>query len=176
MVIMKKRWWYALCDLSKLTDPGRSSSIVRHYLCFFCSYFSEAAVHRCNIKRLFWKSGKFHMKTLVLEYICDKVAGLHPVNWLKKRLQHGVIPVNFAKCFRILDGCYSFFTSRFFEYFSFSVLKLFVARKFVFHSQYSFHESFQVRFIKCIESSIELINIGLFKQASFVSLFLKIMN
>ena len=43
-----------------------------------------------------------HRKTPVLEFLCNKAAGLEPVTLfiLKKRLQHKCLPVNFANFFR----------------------------------------------------------------------------
>ena len=43
-----------------------------------------------------------HRKAPVLEFLCNKAAGLEPVTLfiLKKRLQHKCLPVNFANFFR----------------------------------------------------------------------------
>ena len=44
--------------------------------------------------------GKSHRKTLVLEPLFNKVAGLKTCNVIKKRLQHKCFPLKFAKILR----------------------------------------------------------------------------
>ena len=45
---------------------------------------------------MFLKSSKIHRKTPVFESLFNKVAGLNPCNFIKKRLQHRCFSVNFA--------------------------------------------------------------------------------
>ena len=48
-------------------------------------------------KKVFLKFHKFHRKTLVLESLFNKVAGLKVWKFIKKRLQHKCFPVKFMK-------------------------------------------------------------------------------
>ena len=52
-------------------------------------------------KRCSKKFGTIHRKTLVLEFLFNKVADLRPQTLLKKRLRHMRFPVNCAKFLRI---------------------------------------------------------------------------
>ena len=48
-------------------------------------------------KQLFFKT---HKKTTTLESLLNKVLDLRTCSFIKKRLQHGCFPVNFAKFLR----------------------------------------------------------------------------
>ena len=68
--------------------------------------FAEVLQNRCS-----WKFRNILRKTAVLESIFNKVVGLRPVTFLKKRLQHRCFPVNIAKCFPVniaKCGCFCF--------------------------------------------------------------------
>ena len=49
-----------------------------------------------------YKFRKIHRKTPVLEFLCNKVAGLEPLTLfiLKNKLQHKCLPLNFGKFIR----------------------------------------------------------------------------
>ena len=62
---------------------------------------SEAAIHGCTIKKAALKSFKnFTGKTLCMSLFLNKVAGLRPEVFFKKRLLYTCFPVSFAKYFR----------------------------------------------------------------------------
>ena len=45
------------------------------------------------------KLGKIHIRATVLKSLFNKIAGHQVYNFVKKRLQHTCLPVNFAKTF-----------------------------------------------------------------------------
>ena len=55
---------------------------------------------RSSDRRNYWKFRKFHRKTLGLESLYNKVAGLQVCNFIKERLQHRCFPVKFEKFLR----------------------------------------------------------------------------
>ena len=57
---------------------------------------------RCSIKKVFLKFCKFHRKTPMFEFLFNKVAGLRPCKFIKKRVEHRCFPVKFAKFLREL--------------------------------------------------------------------------
>ena len=58
---------------------------------------SETAGSRYFAKLMFLKISQNSDETPVLEYLFSKVTSLQPITLLKQRLQHGCLPVNFAK-------------------------------------------------------------------------------
>ena len=59
----------------------------------------EAAAGKVPQKKVLQKFCKSHRITIVLEFF-NKVTGVRPATFLKKRLQHTSSPVNFAKMFK----------------------------------------------------------------------------
>ena len=55
---------------------------------------------RCFANKVFLKISQISKKKPVLESLLNKVAGLHPCNFIKKILQHTYFPVQFARFFR----------------------------------------------------------------------------
>ena len=53
-----------------------------------------------SIKNFCRRSSKFHKKTSALESLFNKVGGLKPCNFIKRRLQYCFFPVKFAKLLR----------------------------------------------------------------------------
>ena len=62
--------------------------------------YSRSWLRLCYKKKVFLKFRNFHRKTLVLESLFNKAAGLKACNFIKKRLQHRCFPVNIAKFLR----------------------------------------------------------------------------
>ena len=72
---------------------------------FLCEFYeistllqiSETTGSRYFAKSMFLKISQNSYETPVLEYLFSKVTSLQPITSLKQRLQHGCLPVNFAK-------------------------------------------------------------------------------
>ena len=61
----------------------------------------EAVVRRCSLKKGILRNfAKFTGKQLCQSLFFNKVVGLRPANFLKKRLWHRCFPVNFARFLR----------------------------------------------------------------------------
>ena len=64
---------------------------------------SEAVIHRCSVKKQFWRVLNISQKKLLyMSLFWNKVAGLQPQTSFKKRLLYGCFPVKFAKYYRPL--------------------------------------------------------------------------
>ena len=65
------------------------------------THTTEEVVCRCYSKQVFLElSREFHRKTLALESLFHKVAGLKDCKFIKRRLQHRCFPVKFPKFLR----------------------------------------------------------------------------
>ena len=74
------------------------------YISCSCSFMLAFSKKYRSIQRRFLlkkvKSCKFHGKTLALEPLFNKVAGLQAYNFIKRRVRHSCFPVKFVKLLR----------------------------------------------------------------------------
>ena len=84
---------------------GTKSRNAPHLLCFSTGLIQhkyKSSLRRCSVKRGVLKNfAIFHRKTLVLESLFNKVAGLKACSFIKKRLQNRCFSVNIMKFLRI---------------------------------------------------------------------------
>ena len=90
------------CDYGQ--NKFRKELLLKLFIGFWIHFLVISVVksshRRCSIKNLFFKILCIHRKTLVLEPLFNKVAGLHACSFIKKRLQHRCFPMNTARFLR----------------------------------------------------------------------------
>ena len=67
---------------------------------FFSGFIIRSSHRRCSVRKVLRNFGKFTGKHLCQSLLLNKVAGLSPATFLKKRLWHRCFPVSFVKSLR----------------------------------------------------------------------------
>ena len=88
------------CYLYVITSL-RNSCIITFLKKYRSNYQRCRSSHRrCSIKKVVFKISETSQENPCVEAFFNKVAGLDPASFLKKKLQHKCFPVKFAKLLR----------------------------------------------------------------------------